>query len=114
MVMPYAEAVLLPDHASRKLAMGSSTLVLPPSTTKPVRMMKTMVQILTMPTALENQYAYLVLNTRPAFGQFSKVKKGFSGGHTQGSKSVTRQSSALDLPISAFVPGNGNQIVGHD
>lgn len=65
--MPYAEAVLLPDHASRKLALGSSTLVLPPNTTKPVRMTKSRVQILTTPTALENRYAYFVLNTRAVF-----------------------------------------------
>lgn len=63
-VMPYAEADELPDHASWKLILGFATGVLPPSTTKPVTMTKSKVQILTMPTPLENQYAYLVLKTR--------------------------------------------------
>lgn len=71
MVMPYAEAVELPDHASLKFAFGDSTDVPPPSTTKPVTMTKSKVQILTMPTPLENQYAYLVLKTRACCSQYT-------------------------------------------
>jgi hypothetical protein len=45
------------------LRVGFPTLVLPPKTTKPVTITKRRVPILTNPTALENQYAYFVLNT---------------------------------------------------
>lgn len=64
MVKPYAEAFELPDQASLKFAVGFSTDVLPPRTTKPVTMTNKSVQILTIPTPLENQYAYFVLNTK--------------------------------------------------
>jgi hypothetical protein len=54
-VIPYAEAVELPDHASWKLALGLSMEVAPLRTTKPVTMTKSKVQILTTPTPFENQ-----------------------------------------------------------
>lgn len=73
-VKPYAEAAELPDHASWKLALGFSTLVLPPKTTKPVTIMKSRVQILTVPTAFENQYVYFVLNTSATSCQWSQVQ----------------------------------------
>ena len=54
-VMPYAVAVELPDQASLKFALELSIEVPPPSTTKPVTMTNKSVQILTIPTPLENQ-----------------------------------------------------------
>jgi hypothetical protein len=54
-VIPYAEAVELPDQASWKFALGLSTGVAPLNTTKPVTMTKSKVQILTTPTPFENQ-----------------------------------------------------------
>jgi hypothetical protein len=63
-VIPYAVAVELPDQASLKFAFGLSTDVPPPKTTKPVMMTNRSVQILTIPTPFENQYAYFVLKTR--------------------------------------------------
>ena len=54
-VIPYAEAVELPDQASWKFALGLSTEVAPLKTTNPVTMTKSRVQILTIPTPFENQ-----------------------------------------------------------
>jgi hypothetical protein len=55
MVIPYAEAVELPEKASLKFDVGLATEVPPPSTTKPVMMTKSNVQILMIPTPFENQ-----------------------------------------------------------